>query len=90
MRNYRQKIKSDRYNVIPNKPTKDDLQTMIHHIEQKRIDAGRPIVKGDKVRFGKLLCTETGTEIPWYDPQLHTTGDKVKMKDGAFTRIVTL
>ncbi len=47
----------------PPKPTKQELQSMIHQME-----AGQP--QEVKEEF-----------IPWYNPQRHKTGDKVRILD---------
>ncbi len=78
MREYRQRMKANtepsRYNVIPNKTKIAELQSMIHTIENSK-----PV----KSAF-------FDSSIPWYNPEIHSSGDKVKQFNNGHVEVVTL
>jgi hypothetical protein len=60
---------------VPVQPRKADLQAMIHNIEQTpRATSVQP----------------SSDAVPWYNPEIHTTGDKVKQFRNGYVEVVTL
>ena len=58
-------------------PTNAELQAMIHNIEQKSVK------ESPEYQRSKIV-------IPWYNPEIHTTGDIVRMKVNDLIKVVTL